>query len=161
MVFLSTTDLVNVHPILLKREINTLSLQKVNVGTCTMDQTMKGQKDVLFGFGGRQGIGSNDIIYYWVDQVESGNSRLAGCASHPDSQPACVASALGSPWILANEIHLKVWDPRPDTITPAGPDEPRPTAYPLVRPRQQDAATVFHPQRLNHAIEFPILFSVK
>jgi len=82
-----------------------LSLQKVNVVACTMDQTMKGQKDILFGFGGRQGIGPNDIICYWVDQVGSGNSRLAGCASHPDSQPACVASALGSPWILAHEIH--------------------------------------------------------
>jgi len=53
--------------------------------------------------------------------------------------------------------HLKVWDPQPDTLTPAGPDEPRSTAYPLFRPRHQDAAAVFRAPRLNHAIEFPIL----
>ena len=38
-----------------------------------------------------------------------------------------------------------------------GPDEPRSTAYPLFRPRHQDAAAVFRAPRLNHAIEFPIL----
>ena len=81
-----------------------LSLENVNVGTCTMNQAMTGQQDALFGYGSRQGVGPNDIICYWVDKVESGNSQLAGCASHPSSQPACVVSALGSPWTLAHEI---------------------------------------------------------
>jgi len=37
-------------------------------------------------------------------------------------------------------------------------DEPRSTAYPLVRPRYQDSATVFRSPGLNDAIEFPILY---
>ncbi len=81
-----------------------LSLQNVNVGTCTMNQSMTGEQDALFNYGSRQGVGQNDIVCYWVEQVESGGSRLAGCASHPNSQPACVVSALGSRWTLAHEI---------------------------------------------------------
>lgn len=81
-----------------------LSLENVNVGTCTMNQAMTAQQEALFGYGGRQGVQPNDVLCYWVDQVESGGSRLAGCASHPASQPACVVAALGSPWTLAHEI---------------------------------------------------------
>ena len=35
-------------------------------------------------------------------------------------------------------------------------DEPRSTAYPIVRPRHQDSATVFRSPGLNDAIEFPV-----
>jgi len=41
--------------------------------------------------------------------------------------------------------------------TQSCPDEPRSTAYPLFRPRHQDAAADLRAPRLNHAIEFPIL----
>lgn len=81
-----------------------LSLERVDVGSCTMPQDMTTQQDALFGYGSRQGVAANDIICYWVDQVESGGSRLAGCASHPNALPACVVSALGSPWTLAHEV---------------------------------------------------------
>ena len=81
-----------------------LSLQNVDVGSCVMPQFMTGDQDMLFSRGSRQGVGPNDILCYWVDRVESRGSQLAGCASHPTSQPACVVSALGSPWTLAHEV---------------------------------------------------------
>jgi hypothetical protein len=81
-----------------------LSLQNVDVGTCTMQQGMTGQQDALFNYGSRGRVGSNEILCYWVNRVESGGNPLAGCASHPASRPACVVSALGSPWTLAHEV---------------------------------------------------------
>lgn len=86
-----------------------LSLQNVDVGKCMMNQSMTGQQDALFDYGSRQGVGSNDIICYWVDRVEAEingrkNVGLAGCASHARSQPACVVAATGSPWTLGHEI---------------------------------------------------------
>lgn len=81
-----------------------LSLSNVDVGSCTMAQFMTPQQEALFGYGGRQGVGPNDILCYWVDGVVSDTGGLAGCASHPASQPACVVSALGSPWTLAHEV---------------------------------------------------------
>jgi hypothetical protein len=82
----------------------TLSLREVDVGTCTMAQLMTQQQDALFGYGGRQGVGPSDILCYWVERVESQQRQLAGCASHSSAQPACVVSALGSPWTLAHEV---------------------------------------------------------
>lgn len=81
-----------------------LSLESVDVGSCTMNQEMTRLQDTLFGYGSRQGVGPFDIICYWVNEVKSNGSHLAGCASHPSSQPSCVVSALGSPWTLAHEI---------------------------------------------------------
>ncbi len=81
-----------------------LSLGAVDVGSCTMAQYMTPQQDALFGYGGRQGVGASDILCYWVDSVVSDTGALAGCASHPAVQPACVVSALGSPWTLAHEV---------------------------------------------------------
>ena len=69
-----------------------LSLTNVDVGSCTLRQDMTGQQDALFGHGSRQGVARNDIICYWVDRVESRGAQLAGCASHPQAQPACVVS---------------------------------------------------------------------
>jgi hypothetical protein len=82
----------------------TLQLQTVDVGSCTIAQGMTQQQDALFGYGGRQGVGPKDILCYWVNRVETRGSPLAGCASHPFAQPACVISALGSPWTLAHEV---------------------------------------------------------
>lgn len=81
-----------------------LSLAAVDVGSCTMAQSMTTQQSALFGYGGRQGVGAQDVLCYWVDQVVSDGGALAGCASHPSAQPACVVSALGSPWTLAHEV---------------------------------------------------------
>lgn len=79
-----------------------LSLDNVDVGSCTMRQQMTGQQAALFSHG--QSAGTFDILCYWVNRVQSGGSRLAGCASHPGGRPACVVSALGSPWTLAHEV---------------------------------------------------------
>ena len=81
-----------------------LSLTTVDVGSCTISQSMTHQQDALFGYGSRQGVGPYDILCYWVNRVESGGVQLAGCASHPTAQPACVVAALGSPWTLAHEV---------------------------------------------------------
>lgn len=86
------------------RNSQCLSLVAVDVGSCTIGQTMTPQQNTLFNYGSRQGVGPNDILCYWVNRVESGGSDLAGCASHPTAQPACVISALGSPWTLAHEV---------------------------------------------------------
>jgi hypothetical protein len=81
-----------------------LSLQNVDVGSCTMAQEMTGAQNILFNYGSRQHVGPLDVLCYWVEQVESDGKRLAGCASHPNEQPACVVAALGSPWTLAHEV---------------------------------------------------------
>jgi hypothetical protein len=86
------------------RNTQSISLARVNVGSCVMPQGMTQQQDALFSYGSRQGVGLSDILCYWVEHVISDGSPLAGCASHPNSQPACVISALGSPWTLAHEV---------------------------------------------------------
>lgn len=91
-------------PNAIDRSSQSLSLMNVDVGSCTMPQGMTQQQDALFGYGSRQSVGPNDIICYWVDRVASGGRQLAGCASHPTAQPACVVAALGSPWTLAHEV---------------------------------------------------------
>jgi hypothetical protein len=91
-------------PDAIDRDRQTLSLAAVDVGLCVMSQAMTTEQDALFGYGSRQGVGPNDILCYWVNRVQSGTTQLAGCASHPNAQPACVISALGSPWALAHEV---------------------------------------------------------
>jgi hypothetical protein len=86
------------------RNSQCLSLAAVDVGSCVMSQAMTSQQNTLFNYGSRQGVGLNDILCYWVNRVESGGSQLAGCASHPLAQPACVVSALSSPWTLGHEV---------------------------------------------------------
>ena len=86
-------------------ENQTLTLRNVNVGACTLSQNMTGSQSALFSHGGRQGVLPTDILCYWVDRVTTtSGSQLAGCASHPASQPSLVVSAAGSPWTLAHEI---------------------------------------------------------
>jgi hypothetical protein len=81
-----------------------LSLAAVDVGSCMMPQPMTPQQDVLFKYGSRQQVRRTDVLCYWVNQVMSDGIELAGCASHPAAQPACVISAIGSPWTLAHEV---------------------------------------------------------
>jgi len=81
-----------------------LSLERVDVGRCVLQQRMTNQQDALFAHGGREGVKPNEILCYWVQTVLKGTTRLAGCASHPSDQPACVVAAGGSPWTLAHEV---------------------------------------------------------
>ena len=86
----------------------TLSLSAVDVGSCTMSQSMTIQQTALFNHGSRQFARSTDITCYWVQNVQSEGKGLAGCAAHPsgplNSRGACVIAAAASPWTLAHEV---------------------------------------------------------
>lgn len=86
----------------------TLSLSRVDVGSCTMPQAMTPQQTALFSYGSKTGMLRTDITCFWVDNVVSDGRLLAGCAAHPnglfDARGACVIAAAGSPWTLAHEV---------------------------------------------------------
>ena len=79
---------------------------KLNVidGQCQWDQANDEQK-LLFGLGGMQGVGPNDILVYYVQSIQqTDGSSLNGCAGHEPTRPAVVVASTGTPWTLGHEV---------------------------------------------------------
>jgi len=83
---------------------DTLTLDNVDAATCTTGD-VSSEQSLLFGLGSFQGVGTNDIVVYYVNRVtKTDGSALAGCAAHGPTRAACIVGALGSPWTLAHEV---------------------------------------------------------
>lgn len=52
----------------------------------------------------RDGAGSNEIVIYWVDSIDSNIGALAGCAASLAGKPMVVMSKSASQYVLAHEI---------------------------------------------------------
>lgn len=73
-------------------------------GECLWNQ-LSDEQQALHDLGGRGGVGADDILVYYVNEIrEDDGGTLAGCAGHDPSNPAVVVSAVGSQWTLAHEI---------------------------------------------------------
>ncbi len=73
-------------------------------GTCQWNDASDQQK-LLEKLGGRQGVGPNDVVVYYANQIkEKSGNQLNGCAGHRPNMAAVVVAAGGSPWTLAHEL---------------------------------------------------------
>ncbi|MEM9660286.1 MAG: peptidoglycan-binding domain-containing protein, partial [Planctomycetota bacterium] len=95
-------EFVSGQSLLLSKEEET----KLNVvdGHCKWDQE-NDERKLLHKIGGRQGVGPNDIVAYFVRRLKKpDNSFLNGCAGHLPGRAAVAVSQTGSPWTLGHEI---------------------------------------------------------
>jgi Putative peptidoglycan binding domain len=73
-------------------------------GTCQWNQASDELK-LLNSLGGRQGVGDNDILVFYANQIKQNDgSTLNGCAGHEPGKPTVVVAATGSPWTLGHEV---------------------------------------------------------
>ncbi len=72
---------------------------------CTLNQE-DGLQQLLFSLGGgRSGVGPNEILVFYVNNLTDTNNKLLnGCASHKPGNPAVAVAAGGSPWSCAHEV---------------------------------------------------------
>jgi len=102
------------------------ALLDLDVGPCTMGQTMTAEQTQLFG--NRNFVGANEIAVYFVRSVLQNNTQaLNGCASFPANQPSCVVAQAASAWTLAHEVGhvLGLNHITPETCPPTGPSPTR------------------------------------
>jgi hypothetical protein len=73
-------------------------------GTCRWNDASD-QQQLLDKLGGRRGVGPNDVVVYYANQIKEKNGgALNGCAGHRPNLAAVVVSASGSPWTLGHEL---------------------------------------------------------
>jgi hypothetical protein len=73
-------------------------------GTCQWNQASDEQK-VLNSMGGRQSVGPQDILVYYVNEIrQKKGSKLNGCAGYVPGQPTVVVSTIASGWTLGHEL---------------------------------------------------------
>lgn len=88
---------------LLLSQEDALALNVID-GQCLWDQA-NDEQQLLFGLGGRQGVGPNDVLVYYVERIRrTDNSLLNGCAGHEPNAPAVVVSSSSTRWTLAHEL---------------------------------------------------------
>ena len=99
-----------------------LLLLDASDATCNWDDASDQQK-LLEQLGGRQGVGPNDVVVYYVNQIsQKSGGPLNGCAGHRRGMAAVAVAASGSPWTLAHELGHVLLGPsfspvhHPDTI---------------------------------------------
>jgi len=91
-------------------------------GTCNWNQASDEQK-MLDALGGRQGAGPNDVVVYYVNQIqEKGGGKLNGCAGHLPGKAAVVVATSGILTTLAHEVGHVLLGP---SFTPVHATDPK------------------------------------
>ncbi len=82
-----------------REEMDLPDLKILDVGSCSESGALTGEQVQLFQ--NREGVGTKDIVAYFVEQTIP---PLNGCARHPSGSPGVVVARMSSRWTLAHEI---------------------------------------------------------